>query len=69
MLSPMSAVSVGAFKDFFYRTMLISALVGGLMAGKIGERRVAGGLKHSIILMVTGYVIFYVLVPPNWMVK
>jgi pilus assembly protein TadC len=69
MLSPMSAVSVGAFKDFFYRTMLISALVGGLMAGKIGERRVAGGLKHSIILMVTGYVIFYVLIPPNWMVK
>jgi flagellar protein FlaJ len=69
MLSPLSAVSVGAFKDFFYRTMLISALVGGLMAGKIGERRVAGGLKHSIILMVTGYVIFCVLIPPNWAVK
>jgi flagellar protein FlaJ len=69
MLSPMSAVSVQAFKDFFYRTMLISALVGGLMAGKIGERRVAGGLKHSIALMIIGYVIFYVLIPPNWTVK
>jgi flagellar protein FlaJ len=67
ILSPLSIVGVVAFKDFFYRTMLISALVGGLMAGKIGERRVAGGLKHSIVLMVTGYVLFFILIPPNWM--
>jgi hypothetical protein len=48
--------------------MLVSALFGGLMAGKIGERRVAGGLKHSIVMLVAGYVIFFVIVPPNWMV-
>ena len=66
ILSPVSIVGIEAFKDFFYRTMLVSALVGGLMAGKIGERRVVGGLKHSIVLMVAGYVIFYVLIPPNW---
>jgi flagellar protein FlaJ len=67
ILSPLSIVGVAGFKDFFYRTMLVSALVGGLMAGKIGERRVVGGLKHSIIMMVSGYVIFFVLIPPNWM--
>lgn len=66
ILSPLSVVGTGEFKDFFYRTMLISALVGGLMAGKIGERRTVGGLKHSIILMITGYVIFFLLIPPNW---
>jgi flagellar protein FlaJ len=67
ILSPLSMVGVTGFKDFFYRTMLISALAGGLMAGKIGERRVVGGLKHSIVMMVVGYVLFYILIPPNWM--
>jgi flagellar protein FlaJ len=68
ILSPVTIVGVRQFKDFFYRTMLVSALFGGLMAGKIGERRVAGGLKHSIVMLVAGYVIFFVIVPPNWMV-
>jgi archaeal flagellar protein FlaJ len=55
------------FKDFFYQNMMVSALTGGLMAGKIGERRVASGMKHSILLLVTGYAIFLVLIPPGWM--
>jgi flagellar protein FlaJ len=54
-------------KDFFYQNMLVSALTGGLMAGKIGERRVASGMKHSILLAVAGYLIFFVGIPPNWM--
>jgi pilus assembly protein TadC len=66
ILSPLSIGGISDLKDFFYRTMLISALLGGLMAGKIGERRVASGLKHSIVLMVAGYAIFYFLIPPNW---
>jgi hypothetical protein len=37
------------------------------MAGKIGERRVASGMKHSILLAVLGYVIFFAGIPPNWM--
>lgn len=62
--------NVGAkeFRGYFYRTMLVSGLLGGLMAGKIGELRVAGGLKHAIGLMVVGYIIFYFMIPPNWMV-
>jgi flagellar protein FlaJ len=68
ILSPVSIGGIADMKAFFYRTMLISALVGGLMAGKIGERRVAGGLKHSIVLMIVGYAIFYLLIPPNWAV-
>jgi archaeal flagellar protein FlaJ len=55
------------FKDFFYQNMMVSALTGGLMAGKIGERRVASGMKHSILLLVTGYAIFLALIPPGWM--
>jgi flagellar protein FlaJ len=68
ILSPVAIMGVKQYKDFFYRTMLVSGLLGGLMAGKISDRRVASGLKHSILLLVVGYVIMFVLVPPNWMV-
>jgi presenilin-like A22 family membrane protease len=59
-------VGVKTFKDFFYKNMLVSAVTGGLMAGKIGERRIMGGLKHAIVLSVVGYAVFFILVPPNW---
>ncbi len=64
-LSPGAGTS--NFKDFFYQNMIVSALTGGLMAGKIGERRVASGLKHSILLLVIGYLIFVMAIPPSWM--
>ena len=41
--SNLAVGGTGGFKDFFYQNMLVSALTGGLMAGKIGERRVASG--------------------------
>jgi flagellar protein FlaJ len=66
ILSQFSIVGVKTFKDFFYRNMLVSAVTGGLMAGKIGERRIMGGLKHAIVLSVVGYVVFFILIPPNW---
>jgi flagellar protein FlaJ len=58
---------VSGFKAFFYQDMLVSGLTGGLMAGKIGERRVAGGMKHAILLVLLGYIVFFVGIPPNWM--
>lgn len=68
ILSPTTIVGLQGFKDFFYRTIIVSALFGGLMAGKIGERRIAGGLKHAIVMLLAGYAVFFVLAPPNWMV-
>jgi flagellar protein FlaJ len=58
---------VDVYSDFFYKNMMISAVTGGLMAGKLGERRVPGGLKHSLLLIVVGYVIFLFFIPPLWM--
>ena len=66
--STSSLPSVAEHKDFFYRTMIISGLMGGVMAGKISELRVLGGLKHSITQIVIGYIVFFILIPPNWMV-
>jgi flagellar protein FlaJ len=67
ILSQVSVMGVSTFRDFFYKNMLISAVTGGLMAGKIGERRIAGGLKHSIILVAIGYGVFFFMIPPGWM--
>jgi flagellar protein FlaJ len=63
-LSPGAGTS--NFKDFFYQNMIVSALTGGLMVGKIGERRVASGMKHSILLLLVGYAIFVATIPPSW---
>jgi flagellar protein FlaJ len=68
ILSQTSIVGVREFKEFFYKNMMVSAVTGGLMAGKIGERRVIGGLKHAIVLIAVGYGAFFALIPPNWMV-
>jgi flagellar protein FlaJ len=65
--SQVSMGSLSGLKDFFYKDMLVSAVTGGLMAGKLGERRVASGLKHAIVLCAVGYVIFFFTIPPGWM--
>ena len=64
--SQVSIGSISGLKNFFYEDMLISAVTGGLMAGKLGERRIAGGLKHAIILSIVGYMIFFLSIPPSW---
>lgn len=76
-LSPMSSApsimgqgsmgSVSGLKDFFYKDMIVSGITGGLVAGKLGERRVAAGLKHAIILSAVGYLIFFLTIPPGWL--
>lgn len=68
IMSDVVIVGVDQYTDFFYKNMLVSGVTGGLMAGKLGERRVAGGLKHAIILCVVGYIIFLLSIPPVWMV-
>jgi hypothetical protein len=40
----------------------IEAFVGGLVAGKMGEASTGAGLKHSLILMVAAYLVFYMYV-------
>jgi len=67
IMSQVSLGSISGLKNFFYEDMLVSAVTGGLMAGKLGERRVAGGLKHAIILCIVGYAIFFFAIPPAWM--
>lgn len=42
----------------FFHMSSIQAFFGGLVAGKMGERTVSAGLKHSVILLTSGYLAF-----------
>lgn len=43
-------------RQFFFHMSILQAFFGGLVSGKMGEGTVGAGLKHSIILMVSGYI-------------
>ena len=43
-----------AWRIFFHMST-IQAFFGGLVAGKMGEGTICAGLKHSVILMTSGY--------------
>ncbi|MGB9740812.1 MAG: type II secretion system F family protein [Candidatus Bathyarchaeales archaeon] len=43
-------------KRLFFHMTVIQGLFGGLIAGKMGEGTVNAGLKHSLIMMLSGYI-------------
>ncbi|MGD8506603.1 MAG: type II secretion system F family protein [Candidatus Bathyarchaeota archaeon] len=42
-------------RRLFFHMSFMQALFGGLVAGKMGEGTMSGGLKHSVILLLAGY--------------
>jgi len=49
LLSPEQA------RTLFFHMSVIQALFSGLVAGKMGEGTMSAGLKHSVVLLVAGY--------------
>lgn len=49
-------------RRIFFHMSAIQAFFGGLVAGKMGEGTVGGGLKHSVILLTCGYLAFKFIV-------
>jgi flagellar protein FlaJ len=50
-----AVMSPGEMQRMFFHMTLIQAFFGGLVAGKMGEGTINAGLKHSLILMLCGY--------------
>lgn len=48
------------FKDIFRNLILIQGLFAGLSVGKMAEGAIISGLKHSLIMMAIGGVVFFV---------
>ena len=46
------------YRTLFYHMSVVEAIIGGLIAGKLGEGAVGGGLKHAVILMAVAIVVF-----------
>lgn len=45
-----------AMRRIFFHMTIVQSFFGGLVAGKMGEGTISAGLKHSIVLMIVGYV-------------
>ncbi len=55
-LFSMSTISPMDLRRTFLHMTLIQGFFGGLVAGKMGEGSISAGLKHSLIMMLLGYV-------------
>jgi len=49
-------VTTDEARRLFFHMSIVQALFSGLVAGKMGEGTVSAGLKHSVILLVAGYI-------------
>jgi flagellar protein FlaJ len=54
-------LSQDAAKRLFFHMTALQAFFSGLAAGKMGEGNISDGLKHSIILLTCGFVIFKIM--------
>ncbi len=55
-------VNIGLLKKVLFHAVIIQAIIGGLVAGKMSEARLGAGLKHALILMVIAFMIFAIFV-------
>ncbi|MFN6992553.1 MAG: hypothetical protein ACK4MM_07540 [Fervidobacterium sp.] len=46
----------------FFSMVIVQAICGGLVAGQISEGSIKAGIKHSLILLVVTFGIFFILV-------
>ncbi len=52
----------GYYRGLFFSMLLIQGIFSGLICGEISEGNISAGLRHSLILTITGLGIFMILV-------
>jgi len=55
-------LSTDEARRLFFHMSTAQALFGGLVAGKMGEGTMSAGLKHSVILLLAGYIALKLLI-------
>ena len=50
---------IAGIQRMMFHMCIVEGLFGGLVAGKMGEDALGAGLKHSVILMSTGFLVFF----------
>ncbi|NYT00987.1 MAG: type II secretion system F family protein [Methanocellales archaeon] len=56
------SVKMSDMQRNMFHLIIIEGFFGGLIAGKMGEASVTNGLKHSLIMMILGLAIFYLVI-------
>ena len=52
-------ISLVGYKTLFFRLMVLEGVFNGLIMGKIMDGKVISGLKHSIVMVIVSYIVFY----------
>lgn len=55
-------IKLSQIQRIMFHLAVVEGLFGGLIAGKMGEGSMGDGLKHSLIMMVAGFITFFFLV-------
>jgi flagellar protein FlaJ len=58
----MKELGLKGIKQAMYHMSIVQGIFGGLIAGKMGENAIGAGLKHALILIVIGWVVFFLLI-------
>jgi len=58
----LNAVDIKFLEKLMFHAVVVQAIVGGLVAGKMSEAKLGAGLKHVLILLVIGFVSFLIWV-------
>jgi len=61
-----ASVDIGLLKKILFHAVVMQAIIGGLVAGKMSEGRLGAGLKHVLILLMIAFTVFAIFV--WWMV-
>jgi len=54
-------ISLEGYRTLFFRLLMLVGLFNGLIMGKIMNGKVISGLKHSIVMVIVSYIVFYFL--------
>jgi len=52
------AIDIDYMNTLFLHMLVVEGFFGGLVAGKMGEAELRAGLKHSVLLVALGWIIF-----------
>jgi len=54
-------ISLEGYRTLFFRLLMLEGFFNGLIMGKIMNGKVISGLKHSIVMVIVSYIVFYFL--------
>lgn len=57
-----ASVNIGLLKKVLFHAVVIQAVIGGLVAGKMSEARLGAGLKHVLALLIIAFATFAIFV-------